>query len=351
MKVVKLLFALSAIMSLAACTVSLGGAGKTNDAGGIFKTINRGDVWVQKGLIPTASGRPGSISGVNTSMMAPDPSDSNAIYLGALENGLFFSYDGAETWQISSQLAKGTVKVLAIDPASKCVIYAGIANRLYKSTDCSRTWLGVYNDNDPKIEVSALAIDQTASNNIYIGTSRGEIIKSNDRGSTWRTLNRTENRIAKIIISPSDSRMVFAASSDKGIYRSADGGESWDNLKNKFKDFKTNQTFRDLVASKEQNSVLFYGVKGGLFKSVNNGDDWTKVNLITSGDSASINAIAVNPSNSNEIYYVTNTTFYRSLDGGVNWATKRLPTVRGGSALLVDQANPNVIYLGVKALK
>ena len=51
------------------------------------------------------------------------------------------------------------------------------------------------------------------------------------------------------------------------------------------------------------------------------------------------------------IYYVTNTTFYRSLDGGINWSSNKLPTSRAGVKLLIDSKNPSIIYLAVRQIK
>ncbi|GAF89261.1 unnamed protein product, partial [marine sediment metagenome] len=46
-----------------------------------------------------------------------------------------------------------------------------------------------------------------------------------------------------------------------------------------------------------------------------------------------------------------NTTFYRSLDSGENWTTKKLPTTRAGWKLLIDPDNPDIIYMGVRSIK
>jgi hypothetical protein len=73
--------------------------------------------------------------------------------------------------------------------------------------------------------------------------------------------------------------------------------------------------------------------------------------LITPEAKATINAVAVNPGNTEEIYYVTDSTFYKSTDGGNAWKTLALPSSRAGKILMVDQKEPNTIYLGVVELK
>ena len=333
------------------CSISFKtGEGGGND-GGVYVTANQGNNWVQKVLIPTTSGQPGSFGNLNVSSLTMDPSDPGAIYFGSLDNGLLYTYNGAQDWFLASGLGKATINTIAVDPGSKCIIYAGLENKVYKSTDCNRTWSHVYYDNDVNTRVNAIAVDHYNGVNVYIGTSRGEVIKSSDRGGSWKTISRLDNSVQRIIISPADSRLIFVATASKGIFRSTDSGANWVSLREKLRDFKDILSFRDLVIAPADKGLIFLATNYGLLKSTDNGENWVKIELITPEKKATINSIAVNPKNSKEIYYVTNTTFYRSLDGGTNWATKKLPTTRAGWKLLVDQANPNVIYMGVRKIE
>ena len=333
------------------CAVSF----KTKDGGGynggVYKTANQGNVWRQKALIPTVSGKPKSIGGLNVSSLAMDPSDNRAIYFGSYDNGLFYTYDGADNWQVAGKLGKITIKAVAVDPSSKCIIYAASVNKAYKSTDCSRTWSQVYYDNDVDVTVNAIAIDYYNSAHLYIGTSRGEVIKSFDRGVSWQTVQRLKDDVKKIVISPYDSRVVFAATAKEGIYRSTDSGKTWADLSEKLKEFKDSMKFRDLTATGAEAGLVVLATNYGLLRSFDNGETWAKIKLITPEKKAIINAVAVSPDDSKKIYYVTNTTFYRSIDGGENWTTKKLPTERAGWKLLIDPEDTNIIYLGVRSLK
>jgi len=146
--------------------------------GGVFKTVNKGGTWQQKVLIPTVSGRPNNFSGVSVASMVMDPNDNKAVYFGSVANGLFYTYDGGENWQIAKNLGQATIRAVAVDPGSKCIIYAAIGNELYKSIDCNRTWTQIYYDNELTTTVDAVAIDHYDSSIIYIGVSRGDLIKS-----------------------------------------------------------------------------------------------------------------------------------------------------------------------------
>ncbi len=351
MKKILLVSLLFITLVVSGCTINIGSDKTTKQIdGGIFKSLTKGVTWQQKSLIPTSSGKPGSIANNASLTMVIDPSDQNALYFSAAEGGMYYSYDAAENWNEVKTLRGNFINNIAIDPANKCVIYVTTTNKLLKSIDCARTWQQVYFDNDLTVTVTALVIDQYDSKIIYIGTSRGEIIQSTDSGKTWRVLNRFENPLVKVVLSPSDSRLLFVATASKGLYRSTDQGSTWLSIQDKLKDFKNNLAFRDLFLLASQPGFMLLATNYGLLKSTNNGDEWVALELITPESQAIINSVITNPTNSQEMYYVTNTTFYGSVDGGVKWATKKLPTTRPGNLLLSDPKDPNILYLTTKPI-
>jgi len=333
------------------CSISFKTEGGGGNDGGVYISANKGSTWQQKVLIPTTAGRPGNFATLDTNALIMDPADEKAVYFGSFENGLFYTYDGGENWQIAKTLGKISVKAIAVDPSSKCIIYAASKNKVFKSTDCNRSWSQVYFDNDANTEINTIAIDHYNTLTLYIGTSRGEIIKSSNRGISWQTISRFDDDVEKIVINRDDSRIIFVATAKKGIHRSQDGGANWENLKEKLADFKDSLKFRDLVIIEAEKNSLILATSYGLLKSADNGDNWSRLELITPEKEATINSVAVNPKDSTEIYYITNTTFYHSLDNGQNWITKKLPTTRAGRKLLIDPENPNIIYLGAIKVK
>ncbi len=344
-----LIIAISVVVS--GCVRFKTGEDTSSVDGGVFKTINKGRVWQQKVLIPTVSGRPKNFSSVSVASMVMDSNDNKAIYFGSVANGLFYTYDGGDNWWIAKNLGQATIRALAVDPSSKCIIYAAIGNELYKSIDCNRTWERAYYDNELTTTVDAIAINHYDSSVLYIGVSRGDLIKSYDRGENWQTLHRFNDKIKKIAIDPNESRTIFVVTSRKGFYRSTDSGNNWTDLSEVLKELKLKMDIKDLIFTESEPNVVFLATYYGLLRSNDSGDTWEKIELIPPEKEATINAIAVNPQDSQEIYYVTNTTFYSSIDGGQNWATIKLPTTRAGWKLLVDPEEPNIIYMGVRSLR
>jgi len=303
---------------------------------------------------------------VDINAITSDPQDSAAVYLGTVNKGLYYTYNVNNGWNEMKTLGQGTINDVKVDPKAKCTLYAAITNRLYRSLDCGRSWTQTYYDNNPGVSVTAIAVDHYNGENVYIGTSRGDIIKSIDKGVSWRTIQRVNESIARLIISPQDSRLIFVATVKNKIFSfnsstvtdAKDSAnieknftvENWLDLGEVLKDFKLGTSFRDIVVCAADGS-LFLATEKAIVRSPDKGVTWENIKLITPEKDAIINAVAVNPKNSQEIYYVTNTTFFRSLDGGVTWITKKLGTTRAGWELMIDFNNPNVIYLGTKKLQ
>jgi len=331
----------------------------------IFVSTDKGDVWRPITAVPSIAGRAGSIANLNINVLRSDPQDNRAIYLGSFEDGLFYTYDVYSGWNQVKSLPRATINDVKVDPQNKCIIYAAIANRVYRSSDCSRTWERVYFDNNASVLVNSLVIDHYNPRNLYIGTSRGEIIKSIDSGSSWRTIQRLNDSVSHLLISPEDSRLIFVATAKNNIFsfnsntrtnpqNSADidanfAVENWTDLNNALKSFELGSNFKDIIIN-EKDGAIFIATDKVILRSRDNGATWESLSLLPPEKDATVNALAVNPQNSDEIYYTTNTTFFRSIDGGATWATKKLPTRRSGNELLIDFKTPSMIYLGTKKL-
>jgi len=315
--------------------------------------------------VPSVTGRTGSIAELSVNLMTMDPNDSKAVYLATYENGLFYTYDIASGWSEVKTLPRATINDVKVDPKSKCIVYVALANRVYRSTDCSRTWAQIYFDNNTGVSVNTVAVDHYNTSNLYIGTSRGEIIKSIDSGNSWRTIQRLDDGVSNLIISPLDSRLIFVSTVKNKIFsftsntntNPADSAdldnnfivENWTDLNEVLKDFQLGSNFKDIVVN-AKDGTMFLATAKVILRSKDNGFTWENINLIQPEKDAVINALAVNPEDSSDIYYITNTTFFRSTDGGTTWTTKKLPTKRAGQELLIDFKNTNMIYLGTKKI-
>jgi len=323
----------------------------TGADGGVFKSANKGDDWAQKVAVPTTGSRQESIAGVNVSTIAQDPQDQNALYLGTAENGFFFSYDGGDSWQRPNQLNTGRINSIAVHPKDKCTVYVTSTNRLMKTEDCSRTWNATYIDTRTDRLTTAVKIDFFNPEIVWVATDAGDVLKSTDAGRSWTNMQTFKSSVMKLEMVASDSRRVYAATKSSGLWRTDDGGENWLELSKAYRDFKGAIEFYDLAVGVSDPSVVVMGSRYGLIRSRDYGATWEAIDLLTPPRSTIVYSVAIDPKDVNTLYYGTNTTFYRTPNGGLNWIPKELPTTRAATVLQVDNVNSNVLYLGVTKIK
>jgi len=322
-------------------------SGPTGETGGVWKTADQGETWEQKVKFPTAQGV-GEIGQVNIKTIAVDPSDHLAIYAGTTADGLIYSYDGAETWNSAKQLDTGPVAAIAVDPGDKCTLYAATRNKIYKSEDCSRTFEQVYYETRTDVDITAIEVDWYNHSVVYAGTSDGDLLKSTDAGASWSAVHRFDGDVNDFLVDPFDSRVLYVATENKGLWKSADSGESWNDFDAELRDFKNSRDIYFIVADKTSQNTIIIATKYGLIRSYDGGDNWSEIELVTPPGTATITALAINPREGKEIFYTTKGAFYKSLDSGTSWVTKKIPAVeRSASALAIDTENAKVIYLGV----
>ncbi len=344
------------------CGVLLVGAGcnffgnKNNTSAGpvgMFVSSDQGVTWKPTVSLPTNQGVK-SLAGVTVFRTVDDPTDANSFYWLSRESGLFFTLDGAVSWQQARlPVANAFVYDMAVDPTNKCILYASIGSTVYKSTDCARTWAEVYRQSSSKALVSAISVDPFDSNVVVMTIDDGNILKSIDGGVSWQPLYAFKVPFASVRPDEIQEGIWYGASRKKGLYRSEDGGLSWTLLDKPMKSFtKATDYRRILVAKKNDSTVLYWVSQYGILVSNDSGDTWRPMKLLTPPGSAQIYGFAVNPNNDNEVYYTATinnrSTFNRSSDGGENWTTQKLPSGQIPTMLRVHpgQGKGSIIYVG-----
>lgn len=319
--------------------------------GGVFFTDDRFETWKNRSLLMTPGETAGSISGVDVYTMKIDPSDTEAMYLATRADGFYYSYNGGAGWNKSNKLPAGFIRDIVIDPKSKCVIYAAVENKLFKSNDCARTWQNIYYTDSADKKIAAMDIDWYEPKILYAGLSDGSFIKSENHGVSWQLLEKFDVRVNKVIVDPFDSRNVYLGILTGGLYKTTDKGKTWEDLNKAMKDFKGAKTYFDFDLSRSSKNAVVYANKFGLLRSLDGGATWSEVKILTPPTTEKIYSVAIDPSNANYIYYSTDTAVYKTIDAGKNWVVKKTPTTRVVSSLAVHPKEGNKIFAGVKEVE
>lgn len=311
--------------------------------GGVYKSVDGAEHWWQKIVFLSLPQETNVLDNVEITELVFDPQDTGTIYLGTKKNGLFVSFDAAESWERVRRLPLGKINAVAVDPQAKHIVYVAVNNRIFKTRDANRTWEDVYLEAMPEVEIASLAANHLFSHFIYAGLSDGRFIKSEDGGGSWTNLHNFEGKIEQILINPHNVQMMYLMVKDKGVYRSENQGASWVSLEENYQSGNPEQ----IILNQNFSDALLMVKDNGLFHSENGGRNWNEYKLVSSGRGLKIYSLVVNPHNPDVIYYTVQKAIYKSVDGGKNWIIKSLPSKRIPVKMLIDLVNPNVLYLGL----
>ena len=341
-----------ALLFLSGCIISFKTAGGVD--GGVFKSLNAGDNWEQISLVYRVGELEKTFKAADIATMSMDPTDSKALYIGTGEQGMYYTYNGGIGWhQTLTNL--GRINAVAVSPKERCIIYVAIANRLYKSTDCSRHWdyQLIETREDPNNQITAIGIDAYNTDFIYVGTSGKGLFRSEDAGLSWHVVKFFDDRISKVLVNPVDTRIIYVATENKGLFKTSDRGSTWQALfsEEMIKEKKNLLVYRQLIWDPTVSDGLLHASQYGLLRSQDGGLSWEDIKLLTPPSTTYIYSLAINPKNDQMLYYGTDKALFRSEDGGKNWITRNLPTTRAARFLFIDPAEPNVLYMGVKGIK
>lgn len=323
---------------------------QTTGPAGMFISTDKGDSWRQVSLLPGAEGTR-NLTDVSVYRLFEDAKDPRTMYWVSRENGLFYTYNDAQEWQhAEAPLDTGFVYGVAVDPENKCIVYATNGRFVYKTTDCNRTWTEVYRETRQDVLVSSLDINPFSPHQIYMTESNGDLFQSVDFGQSWNLVRRFKARLAKVVADRFDNGILYVSTREKGLVRSDDAGETWIDLSDAMDEYSKAREYRRFYVHPTRAGVIFWISTYGILTSEDHGNSWKPMTLLTAPGSVNIYGFAIHPKNPNHIYYTATannrSTFYRSVDGGQNWITKRLPSGQIPTAVRVHPANEDWVYVG-----
>jgi len=329
----------------ASCTVIT----KRQSDGGVFRSTDSGDTWQQvvEGQ-PDSNGKAQAIDRVNAVGLFLDPGTPTGLYVTTRDDGAFYSANSGDVWQTVG--LSGTISDLAIDPQTPTLLYAVHGRELLKSSPTE--WRTVYSEVSPEQVITTVDVDWFEPSRLYQGTSDGTLFVSEDFGTTWSILSEFPGGIRRFVVSPNDSRVLFAATIESGLWRSTDRGATWTDLSPNLKTFLTADTVNDLDVSAAEERTVYLATAYGLMRSDDLGDSWIPVPTLVEFKTLPLMHVRVNPQNSNILFVTVGSIAYRSTDRGATWSTlETLPSRRTISDILFDPANPSTVFVGVQTVR
>jgi len=258
-------------------------------------------------------------------------------------------------WRLLGPFRGGRVGAVAADWTEPRVFYFGsTGGGVWKTTDGGIYWENVSDGYFQRASVGAIAVAQADSNVLYVGMGesciRGNVAhgdgvyKSTDAGKTWTHLGLQDTRhISKVRVHPTNPDVVYVAAvghahgpnAERGIFRSRDGGQTWEHVLSRGEDAGSNDLSMDphnprvLYAAFWETrrlpwSLASGGPGSGLFKSTDGGDSWTEISHNKGLPKGTLGKIGVTASGAQRdrifaIVEAEDGAVFRSDDGGETW--------------------------------
>jgi photosystem II stability/assembly factor-like uncharacterized protein len=314
---------------------------------------------------------------------------------------------GSMKWRLLGPFRGGRCAAACGVPGRPNEFYFGSVNGgVWKSVDAGRVWTPVF-DSQPVASIGAITVAPSAPDTVYVGSGESTlrdstgygngVYKSTDAGKTWTHIGLDEtHHIGKIAVDPRNPNVLFVAAigqlyapnAQRGVFKSVDGGKTWQHVLNKGPDVGAVEVVIDPTNSNVVYAGLWNtrrppwftyaptnGPGGGIFKSTDGGATWTQLTNGLPTQTIGRTGIAVAATNPQRVYAVIDALppddpnppavppaaragaappgeggFFRSDDGGATWTKMSGDTALWGRGwyfekVAVDPKNADIVYV------
>ena len=288
-------------------------------------------------------------------------------------------------WRSIGPFRGGRVNGVSGVPGQPNTFYFGsVGGGVWKTTNAGRTWNPIF-DSQPIASIGAIGVAPSNPNVVYVGTGEADMrsqisygngmYKSTDAGKTWSHIGLDNTRqIGRVLVDPQNPDVVFVAAlghvyganPDRGVYRTRDGGATWQKVLFKGNDVgaidlnfdpTTSQTiYASLWNTRRPPWSIYppsYGPGSGLYKSTDGGANWQQLTSGLPTDGVGRIGVAVAPSNRSRVYAIVDAKeggLFRSDDAGATFVKASGDARIWGRGwyfgkIVVDPKNADLLYI------
>jgi photosystem II stability/assembly factor-like uncharacterized protein len=326
----------------------------------------------------------GPYRGGRSVAVAGNPSRPSEFWLGTTGGGVFKSVTAGESWApVSDKYFGGTIGAIAVAPSAPDVVYVGggeypirgnvsHGDGVWKTMDGGKTWafMGLAETR----QIADIVVNPTNPDLVYVGAlghvwapnpERG-VYRSKDGGKTWeKILFRNDSTgVVDLVMDPHDPNVLYAGlwqagrtpwllssgGAGSGMFKTTDGGDHWIELTRKPGLPEGIWGNIGITVSGANSNRLWANIEadsGGVFRSDDGGNTWQRTNNDRSLRQRAwyYTKIHADPKDTN-VVYVNNVSFQKSVDGGKTFRPVRGTHHGDSHDLWIDPRDPNRMIEG-----
>lgn len=333
-------------------SLSLMGAGcfGGNQDAGVLRSLDGAQTFENKSAIAGT----GTLASRNILRVVFNPSNTKQIIVGTQGGGFYLTENQGEVWQ-NVAFASGNGNAIAIDPKDQNILYLALDAKIYKSQDGGKNFKQVYTEQTGAVQ--DVVIDPTDSTHIFALTSSGNFLVSKDGGETWKANAFIVGSPYRLKVDPKNVNHIFVATQQNGVYVSSDGGASFNN--NAFVKLRntSNNNTANLMAANDisidpfDTKIILVATNHGLVESTDAGASFRLIPTLIIPETAPLRSVQFHPTIKDAVFLSAKNKFYTSTDLAVTWSVVELPTEREVYDIAVNPTNSNELYLAIKGIK
>jgi photosystem II stability/assembly factor-like uncharacterized protein len=288
------------------------------------------------------------------------------------------TFSGLTFRSIGPAVTSGRIGDIAVHPTDRNTWYVAVASGgVWKTTNAGTTWTPIF-DSQGSYSIGCITLDPKNPLTVWVGTGENNsqrsvsygdgVYKSTDGGKTWENVGlRESEHVGMIAIDPRDSDVVYvaaqgplwAAGGDRGLYKTVDGGKTWNNILHPGEYTGVSEIHLDprnpdaLYAPAYQRqrrvwTLINGGPESALHKSIDGGLTWKKLENGLPKEELGRIGLAISPVDPDVVYALVEAAnkgggFFRSTDAGGNW--EKMSDYVSGSAQYYQEifADPHAV--------
>jgi PKD repeat protein len=324
------------------------------------------------------------------------PTSQNEVFVGGVN--IWRSTDGGVTWALNADWTGGSASYVHADihdlvflPGSSTTLFAGCDGGVFKtinsgtnwgdissnmsiaqiyriglSASNSSVWLTGHQDNGTNLKFGGsyvgvmfgdgmdCFIDRTTNQVMYGEQNDGALNRSTDGGSSWTSivtgLSGNPAWVTPWYQDPVTANTIYVGYTN--LFKSTNQGSNWSQLT--ALPGSPGGSIVDFSVAASNTQVIYVARPTGLFRSTNGGSSWTTITGTLPVNNASISRVVTDPSNSNTVWvsfsgYSTGNKVFRSTNGGSTWTniSTGLPNIPANCIVLVPGSTTGGAYVGM----